>query len=145
MFYIDKTTYATIRNTSLTLQSPNCLCQLGWKQTHYKQCFSSINSRLPINGRTPLHIAAKHGNQAIAKILIENGADIDSLASKNLTPLMIAIQFNMPSIAKFLIEQGASLNRRNIKGLSPLEIALKQKKFDIAKVILHCESKLHGF
>ena len=93
-------------------------------------------------GFTPLYHAIRYyGSEIIVKILLENGADIETKTPQRcLTPLMGAIMANRLSIAKVLIEHGASLNRRNIDGLSPFEIALQQKKFDVAKMITYCEN-----
>ena len=107
MFYIDKMTYATIRNISLALQSPNCLCRLGWKQTHYKQCFSSINSRLPVNGRTPLHIAARYGQNECISTLLRLGSNMETKDKDGSTPLALAAWKHHCSVIKILIHSGA--------------------------------------
>lgn len=107
MFYIDKTTYATIRNTSLTLQSPNCLCRLGWKQTYYKQCFYTINSRLPMNGRTPLHIAARYGQNECISTLLRLGSNMETKDKDGSTPLALAAWKHHCSAIKILIHSGA--------------------------------------
>ena len=94
------------------------------------------------HGFTPLHYAIRYGSEIIVKILLENGANIETKTGQQcLTPLMKAIMGNRLSIAKVLIEHGASLKKRNIDGMSPLEIALQQKKFDIALMIPHYERK----
>lgn len=45
------------------------------------------------SGFTPLHIAAHYGNCAIAKILIEKGADVNYRAKHNITPLHVACKY----------------------------------------------------
>lgn len=45
------------------------------------------------SGFTPLHIAAHYGNCAIAKILIEKGADVNYRAKHNITPLHVACNY----------------------------------------------------
>lgn len=44
------------------------------------------------SGFTPLHIAAHYGNCAIAKILIQKGADVNYKAKHNITPLHVACE-----------------------------------------------------
>ena len=127
MFYIDKTTYATIKNTSLTLQSPNCLCHLGWKQTHYKQCFSSINSRLPINSRTPLHIAARYGENECISTLLRLGSDMESKDKDGSTPLVLAAWKHHCSAIKILIHSGAKISNLHKKFHASVDKCMKIK------------------
>lgn len=46
------------------------------------------------DGNTALHIAAINGNSNLAKLLVENGADLEAKDSKNRTPLEAAKQEN---------------------------------------------------
>lgn len=41
--------------------------------------------------RSPLHIAATHGNHNIVKFLLDNGADVDEVDSEDMTPLTFAV------------------------------------------------------
>ena len=55
----------------------------------------------------PLHNAANHGLNEIAKLLIEKGANVNSKADYDYTPLMIATN---TVIAELLIKNGANVN-----------------------------------
>ena len=61
-----------------------------------------------------LNLAVKHDSLEIVKILVKNGANLESTesvsGSRGNTPLHIACKNNSPEIAKFLIENGAELN-----------------------------------
>lgn len=45
------------------------------------------------SGFTPLHIASHYGNQKIAKLLIQKGADVNYAAKHNITPLHVAAKW----------------------------------------------------
>jgi ankyrin repeat protein len=63
------------------------------------------------HGTTPLHRAAKKGYSPIAKTLLKNGAEINSLDDEERTALYIAVEnVNLP-VAQFLLDSGASLQR----------------------------------
>lgn len=83
------------------------------------------------NGRTLLSWAAQHGNINIIKILLKNGAEINSLdsESKN-TPLHIAIigkESSNIEIAQYLIENGADLLAHDIEERTPLDLLANLK------------------
>lgn len=80
------------------------------------------------NGWTPLHIAARYNaNPSVIEKLIDEGADLDSLDSKNWTSLHWAAAGNRnPEIIKKLINEGANLNSEDLYGRTPLHIAVVQ-------------------
>lgn len=58
-------------------------------------------------GRTPLHMAALYDQLAVAKLLIERGANVDARTNAGDTPLKYATARNNPDIAALLREHGA--------------------------------------
>lgn len=62
---------------------------------------------------TPLIVATNRGNIEVAKILIDNGANVELEDNLNNTPLMWAKGMNM---IKFLMEHGADTTRTNSIG-----------------------------
>ncbi len=79
-----------------------------------------------VNGNSPLMLAAKVGNTAIVKLLLERGASVDNnaLNSERRTPLMVAITSNNADIVSALLAQGASVTRRDYKGLTAQDHAV---------------------
>ncbi|KAJ9589483.1 hypothetical protein L9F63_017300 [Diploptera punctata] len=71
-----------------------------------------------------LHIAAKHKQFKVMKLVIEKGADIDVTGGRyNRTPLLYAAAYNNEVTAGFLIHHGASINARDEHGNTALLIA----------------------
>lgn len=54
------------------------------------------------DGKTPLMFAAKYGDVAMAKKLLENGAKRETRTEKGLTALDYAEKYNQPEIIKLL-------------------------------------------
>ena len=55
---------------------------------------------------SPLHEAAANGFLEFAKLLVENGADVNQKDDSGKTPLTIALEYKHPNVAKFLREHG---------------------------------------
>ena len=92
---------------------------------------------------TPLVLACKNGNEAIVKMLLENGADIDKPDNyTGKTPLLAALHGNKPnrfSLALYLIEHGADINIVSNGNTSVLKEALFVSKEDNEKTIFENE------
>uniref|UniRef100_A0ACB8GE01 Uncharacterized protein n=3 Tax=Sphaerodactylus townsendi TaxID=933632 RepID=A0ACB8GE01_9SAUR len=72
---------------------------------------------------TPLHHACHAGQQDIAEVLVNAGANIDSLSINDGTPLMRGIESSRLDTVKYLINTGAKVQLANRKGQNALEIA----------------------
>jgi len=83
----------------------------------------AIPSKDP-RGNTPLHIAARIGDEKLA-VLYSRFFAIDSLGQNNWTPLHEAISRKNINICRFLISKGSSLDKRTLSGDTPLELAHK--------------------
>ena len=55
---------------------------------------------------TPLHVASSQGSLAVAKCLINAGADLRSLDEEQMTPLHFACMEGSLEVAKLLFETG---------------------------------------
>lgn len=77
-------------------------------------------------GNTPLNLLLyKKGNPEIAKLLIEKGADVNSVGFEGITPLASAVSLGNKEVIKALIAKGANANKKDSNGLSPLMNAAK--------------------
>ncbi|XWW92918.1 hypothetical protein V2A60_000845 [Cordyceps javanica] len=74
-------------------------------------------------GETPLHTAVEKGRQPIVRVLIANGAKMESENDENMTPLQKAVQRGKRKIAEQLIEAGANRQVRDKTGGTLLHMA----------------------
>ncbi|MBI3441319.1 MAG: ankyrin repeat domain-containing protein, partial [Proteobacteria bacterium] len=84
-------------------------------------------------GMTPLHEAMNSADMEIAKMLIENKADVNARdLSRNgftdgWTSLHYAVSHAAPEMIKYLLEHGADANIKNCLGQTPAEMARQGK------------------
>ena len=83
----------------LAFKGATSLSTLGSSQSQFFGV-NTLNSE-PGNGATALHTAAEEGHVEVAKVLIEMGANVDSLAI-GVTPLHLAVQYHKPFVVKGL-------------------------------------------
>jgi ankyrin repeat protein len=95
---------------------------LGLVQQHI-DAGSDVNMLEPSRESTPLISAAFLGRTEIAKLLIENGADLNYQNIEGSTALHTAIVFDKTEIANLLIDAGCDLNIKNNSGSTPLHTA----------------------
>ncbi len=82
---------------------------------------------------TPLHLSF---SIELVKLLIYNGAEINSHTDRDLTPLHWAIIKGKVKIAKFLIEKGADVKTRTKGGSTPLHAAVVRGYTEIARFLI---------
>ena len=70
---------------------------------------------------SPLAWSALHGQTEAARLLIENGADVNMKDGKRSTPLHSAAVFGRVGVAKLLLENGTDLQARNDDGATPAD------------------------
>ena len=81
-----------------------------------------INAR-DKDGSTPLHCAVWKGQQAVVKLLIDAGADVNAHNENDhwgTTPLHAASHANQAAIAQLLIDHGADVNATDREGRTPM-------------------------
>ncbi|KAF4527094.1 hypothetical protein B566_EDAN015367 [Ephemera danica] len=69
-----------------------------------------------MSGQTSLHAAAQEGHLATAHLLVQAGAQLDTMDCEQLTPLMQAVLAGHAPVVKYLVKAGASLTLK----VSPL-------------------------
>ena len=92
---------------------------------------------------TPLYSAAARNALEVAKVLIDNGAEVNTKADGGVySPLLIAAYNNSVPMVELLLEAGAdtsarlSHSHRQDRGLTALELAQKQGHEEIVALLL---------
>src|SRR5829696_7993023 len=67
--------------------------------------FDSINTTNAL-GDNALHCVCVWGDLEAAKLLVENGIDINQRGERGFTPVKVALDFGFPEIAEYLIANG---------------------------------------
>ena len=81
-------------------------------------------------GLTPLIFAAREGDEASARLLIEAGADLDQQSEFGWTALLAATQNRYYRLGAYLLEQGADPNLANRSGWTPLYLATDNRNIE---------------
>ncbi|CAH2315323.1 Ankyrin repeat and SOCS box 12 [Pelobates cultripes] len=97
----------------------------------------SINSRCGWgNSVTPLHLAASLGSLQCLRILLANGAEVDSLDAKAQTPLFSAVHAGHFDGVKELLKAGANPSGSPYNNSTPVLMASRDGKNSILKKLL---------
>jgi ankyrin repeat protein len=92
----------------------------------------NVNSQDFTDSATPLHVASKHGQLEVARILKEHGASVSAQNKDGHTPLHVMFLrnwvpfFNTSShseVVHMLIERGADVSAQDKDGQTPLHLA----------------------
>lgn len=87
-------------------------------------------------GFTALHAASYVGNSAIARKLLDKGADVNDQDNKaGVTALSVAAEEGYSGVAQVLIDFGAKLEASERNGYTPLSRALWRGQSDVVKVL----------
>ncbi len=90
-----------------------------------------------VSGVPALNLAIRHQNNAIAVLLLEQGASADAIsADRGNTPLMEAAGRGEIGIVRQLIARGATLDIQNSNGQNALMLAVSEGFMDTALLLL---------
>jgi ankyrin repeat protein len=82
--------------------------------------FQSAHSNFPKGGFTALHFAAQYGSTAVAELLAESGANLETTEPDGVTPLMMAIINGHYDVAGVLVRKGANVDAVDRSGRGAL-------------------------
>ena len=90
-----------------------------------------------LSGETPLMAAANRGRFEAAKLLLDYGADPNTMESnRGQNALMWATAEGYTQLVELLLKHDAEVNARSNSGFSPLLFAARQAHSDIVKILL---------
>lgn len=105
-----------------------------------------LNRACELDKWTPLHVAAFARQIEVCKVLVENGAEMDSLSSIEATPLHLACSKGYSDIVEYLISKGAGtivvmltildINKRDGYGNSVLYLCIKTGHLKLADELI---------
>ena len=88
----------------------------------------------PAGAMTALHFAARDGNLAMARILVEAGAHLDRPSANGTRPMVVAIINNHIELALYLLDKGADANAADdFYKRTPLFAALEMRDPDFTR------------
>lgn len=88
----------------------------------------AIIELLTAKGAAPIstiHVAARAGDLAKVKGLIQEGTDVNATGKGGETPLFSAVLADDDDVAEFLLDKGADVNAQNKLGRTPLHFAIR--------------------
>lgn len=80
------------------------------------------------NGIQPLHQAAFYGQDEIARLLIQSGANIQGRDAFGRTPLHWA---KKPGVARILMQCGADIDDSDNEGNTPLDMTISKEVYTV--------------
>ncbi|XP_033735456.1 poly [ADP-ribose] polymerase tankyrase-like [Pecten maximus] len=130
-FPLDKETTVTVLITAAKLGNPDLVKQLV-------KAKAQVDCRNSKNKQTPLHlIVANRNNETntvdIAKVLLEGGAEVNSVDVNKCTPLHLAVSCNCGTsnastdLEELLISRGANLFAKDIENRLPIHYTFVQQ------------------
>ncbi|EGX45834.1 hypothetical protein AOL_s00117g39 [Orbilia oligospora ATCC 24927] len=95
-----------------------------------------------VGGRTPLSWAVEKGHEAVARLLINAGAEIETKDGRDLTPLLRAAKKGHQAVVRLLIEAGAETETEDSKGLTPLSWAAENGDKTTVELLLAAKAEI---
>jgi ankyrin repeat protein len=86
-------------------------------------------------GQTPLHWAAANGRLDMAKLLLNNRADLEETTKADQTPLHAAALAGQTEIVALLLDRGAKVNVRDAHERTPLKLAVERHHGPAAELL----------
>lgn len=103
----------------------------GHSELHYMIEFSEQTEGSAEEGETPLHVAARTGNEVkFGQLLLQGGIDINNCDDRGWTPLHSAASAGRDKLLTLLADAGAEVNAFDREGRSALVLAAENNHVD---------------
>jgi ankyrin repeat protein len=88
------------------------------------------------SSESPMHFVASYGTPEMARVLLDNGASLESKDKDEQTALHKAVSYNSLKMTKFLIDNGADSNAKDYEGATAFHKAVSDDYLEKAKALL---------
>ncbi len=110
-------------------------------QFHAAQTLINSGAQVNFASRNPMQVTALHSASArkhtrVARLLLENGADVNARQAGGFTPLHAAVQNKQEDMLRLLLESGAEPLARNARGETPVDMARQAGDENILNLLL---------
>jgi len=108
------------------------------------ETYDDVTERDIAYGRNALHIVAMCGHFDVAKLLVQNGADVKAVDKKKQTSLHFASSNGHVDVAKLLIQNGADVNAVTKTNWTSLHYVTRHGHVDVAKLLIQNGSDVNA-
>lgn len=103
----------------------------------------NLEETLTERGYKPLHLATIRGKFKIAKMLLEEGAEVDSRTAYDYTPLHLAVRGQNLNMIKLLLKKKANVNAVDKMGGTPLHEAAENSDVEVVESLLKAGAEVN--
>jgi ankyrin repeat protein len=89
-----------------------------------------------VNLRAPIVAAAVQGNEAMVRLLLSHGAEVNNTGEGHRTALHFAAEKGFMAVCRTLMAHGADVNATDQDGLTPLHFAVEQGNLSSAEFLI---------
>jgi len=95
-------------------------------------------------GNTPLHFAARVGDEDVVRMLLEKKGDPNAKNMGGITPLHQATETDRIEVARMLLAKDADPNAKTAISIAPLHLAATQSNVNILRLLLQKRADLNA-
>ena len=88
-------------------------------------------------GYTVLHFAAQKNHRDMAKVLLANGSDLNSLDKNQQSPIFLSVIFGSVEVTEILLRHKANIELRDHIGWMPIHYAISKNHKEIVQLLIN--------